>query len=47
MSTRNTLLSVIQKEGKKGSAMNSVFDNENEVAAKIEKNEKQQNKNKK
>ena len=33
MSTRNTVLSVIQKTGKKGSAMNSVFDNANEVAA--------------
>ncbi len=33
MSTRNTVLSVVQKENKKGSALNSAFDNANEVAA--------------
>lgn len=36
MSTRNLIVSLVQKEGKKGSAMNSVFDNMNTVAAKIE-----------
>jgi len=39
MSTRNTVLSIIQKGNKKGSAMNSAFDNANEVAAQGKKKE--------
>ncbi len=40
MSTRNLIVSMIQKGDKSESAMNKAFDNANEVAAKAEKQEK-------
>lgn len=48
MGSRNTILSVIQKEGKRGSALKSAlassFDNENESASKTVKKGEQQKK---
>ena len=37
MGVRNLILSMIQKKGGNNSAMNSAFDNANEVAAKMQK----------
>ena len=40
MSAKNTILSSIQKKDASQSALVSAFDNANEVAAKLEKQEK-------